>query len=85
MDLTLPKVAFGMVLAIAQLAFLPGNAAAQMVLLTPQSIAGLGTYSNNANLLIDGYIPPRGTQSDASTNVFWSNTAATFKSTTGRL
>src|SRR5690349_6866812 len=46
------------------------QAAKADVIIPAVSATGTGTFSNSPSLIIDGFLPPRGTSFDAPTNVF---------------
>lgn len=46
--------------------------------ITLSSITGTGTYTNNANIIIDGYIPAEGIANTASINVYWTSVFTSF-------
>lgn len=57
-------------------ALLASSLAGQTI--TPVGIAGTGTYSNDASLLIDGITPPESTGWTSDTNVYWNGFEPAF-------
>jgi F5/8 type C domain len=47
-------------------------------LIPPVSVTGTGSYNNSASLIIDGVLPPRYTNFEAPTNVYWFGTGPEF-------
>lgn len=56
---------------MACLVALVATCAANAAPITPVSITGTGTYNNNANLIINGVLPPRNTFWQNAANVWW--------------
>lgn len=51
----------------------------QAATISPVEVFGHGDYRNDAQLLIDGYIPDQGTAFDGPDCVYWSNPRASFE------
>lgn len=64
-------------LAVFLLGILP-VARAQLI---PVSVAGTGTYTNSASLIIDGVLPPEMTRADDSSVVWWTASATPVRFT----
>lgn len=47
-------------------------------IIQPQGIQGSGSFTNNAELMIDGRIPPEGSQENSADCVFWDNLDTVF-------
>lgn len=47
-------------------------------LITPSSITGTGSFSNDVNLIIDGVVPAETTPWTAASNVYWTGTNTSF-------
>jgi hypothetical protein len=54
-------------------------------LIEPVSVTGTGNYNNSANLIIDGYLPPRYTNFANSTNIYWFGAGPEFTISLGGL
>ena len=68
------KFRFLFLIPLLLLVISPVNAA----LITTSSITGSGTYTNNANIIIDGYVPAEGIANTASINVYWTSAHTSF-------
>ncbi|MFH1148062.1 MAG: hypothetical protein V1736_10205 [Pseudomonadota bacterium] len=51
---------------------------AQAATINPVGISETGTYHNDSNLMIDGYLPPEGTHWQSSFCVYWNGTTPAF-------
>ena len=64
--------------AVLGLAAASSGTARADVLIQPVSVTGSGSYVNNADLIIDGVLPPRFTPAASPTTVSWNSLSTTF-------